>query len=156
MTVALDDVDRHILRALQLNARTSNADIARELDMAPSAILERIRKLEQRGVIAGYEARLVPKAIGIGLTAFSFVRAAGTASGKEMALALAGIPEVVEVHHVAGEDCLLVKVRVADTDALSQVLDGIKALPGISATRTTIVLSTTKETCTLPIPAGAE
>ncbi len=151
MASPLDSIDRHIVLALQSNARTSNADIARELDMAPSAILERIRKLEQRGIILGYEARLAPRLLGLGLTAFSFVRAAGTVPGKTLAAALVALDQVMEVHHVAGEDCLFVKMRVQDTDELSRTLDVVKAIPGISATRTTIVLSTEKESSRLPL-----
>lgn len=150
---ALDEVDRHILRALQANARTSNADIARELDMAPSAILERIRKLEQRGIIAGYEARLAPKALGLGLTAFVFARFSAAGGGAETDRALAAIPELSEIHHVAGEDCLLIKLRVRDTDDLSRVLGEIKQLPELIQTRTTIVLSTAKESATLALQA---
>ena len=71
----LDPTDLRILALLQANARTSNADIARDLDMAPSAILERIKKLEQKGFVTGYEARLAAKKLGLGLTAFVFVRA---------------------------------------------------------------------------------
>lgn len=149
---AFDDVDRHILRVLQLNARTSNADIARDLDMAPSAILERIRKLEQRGIITGYEARLAPKALGLGLTAFVFARFTASGGGDETDRALATIPEVSEIHHVAGEDCLLVKLRVRDTDDLSRVLGEIKQQPHLTQTRTTIVLSTAKESSTITVP----
>lgn len=152
---ALDEVDRHILRALQANARTSNADIARELDMAPSAILERIRKLEQRGIIAGYEARLAPKALGLGLTAFVFARFSAAGGGAETDRALAAIPELSEIHHVAGEDCLLIKLRVRDTDDLSRVLGQIKQQPELLQTRTTIVLSTAKESATLALEAEA-
>lgn len=154
-TAALDEVDRHILRALQANARTSNADIARELDMAPSAILERIRKLEQRGIIAGYEARLAPKALGLGLTAFVFARFSAAGGGAETDRALAAIPELSEIHHVAGEDCLLIKLRVRDTDDLSRVLGQIKQQPELIQTRTTIVLSTAKESATLALEAEA-
>lgn len=151
----LDLVDRHILQALQLNARTSNADIARELDMAPSAILERIRKLEQRGIITGYEARLAPKALGLGLTAFVFARFTAAGGGEETDRALATIPEVSEIHHVAGEDCLLIKLRVRDTDDLSRVLGEIKQQPHLIQTRTTIVLTTAKESSTIALPAEA-
>jgi Lrp/AsnC family leucine-responsive transcriptional regulator len=149
---ALDAVDRHIVNALQANARMSNADIARDLSMAPSAILERIRKLEQRGIITGYEARVAPKALGLGLTAFVFARFTATGGGAETDRALATIPEVSEIHHVAGEDCLLVKVRVRDTDDLARVLGQIKQQPDLTQTRTTIVLSTAKESSLIAIP----
>lgn len=150
----LDPIDTHIVSALQANARTSNAELARDLDMAPSAILERIRKLEQRGVITGYEARLSPRALDLGLTAFLFVQADETNGAFDTAGALTAIPEVLEVHTVAGEDCYLLKLRARDTDDLSRILrERVKRIPHVRQTRTTIVLSTQKESAQLPIPA---
>ncbi|HST89014.1 MAG TPA: Lrp/AsnC family transcriptional regulator [Ktedonobacterales bacterium] len=148
-----DDIDMHIVNILQHDARTSNADIARRLEMAPSAIFERIRKLEARGVLRGYEARVNPDALCLGLLAFVFVRADEPLGSSTAGQALAALPEVQEVHHVAGEDCYLVKVRVADTTALGHLLrDTFAAIPAIRSTRTTIVLSTLKESALLPVP----
>ena len=153
----LDPTDLAILRRLQANARISNADIARQLDMAPSAILDRIRKLEQRGVITGYLTRIAPAAVGLGLTAFVFVRTEERVGAGTIGAALARIPEVLEVHHVAGEDCYLLKVRVADTEALSHLLrERFGRLKGVQSTRTTVVLDTTKESPLLPLPAELE
>jgi len=148
----LDETDRTILELLQANARISNADIARQLDMAPSAILGRIRKLEQRGVIQGYTARIDPAAVGLGLTAFILVRTEERVGAGTIGQALARIPEVLEVHHVAGEDCYLVKVRVRDTEGLSRLLrERVGRLRAVRNTRSTIVLSTVKESQTLPL-----
>ncbi len=149
----IDGVDRRILNILQSNARTSNAEIARQVGLAPSAVFERIRKLEQRGVIRGYSAELDPKAVGLGLLGFIFVRSNEQAGGVETAERLARIPEVLEVHHVAGEDCFLVKVRARDTEALGFLLrERLGRIATITSTRTTIVLETVKETCALPVP----
>jgi Lrp/AsnC family transcriptional regulator, leucine-responsive regulatory protein len=148
----LDATDRTILELLQANARISNADIARQLDMAPSAILDRIRKLEQRGVVQGYTARIDPAAVGLGLTAFILVRTEERVGAGTIGQALARIPEVLEVHHVAGEDCYLVKVRVRDTEGLSRLLrERVGRLRAVRNTRSTIVLSTVKESQTLPL-----
>lgn len=148
----LDSVDRHILVALQTNARISNADIARDLNMAPSAILERIRKLEQRGILLGYEARIAPKKVGLGLTAFVFVRAEERTKTLKTGPLLAAIPEVQEVHNVAGEDCYVVKLRVRDTDELARLLrEKISVIATVRSTRTTIVLETIKETAQLSL-----
>lgn len=149
----LDATDLAILELLQANARVSNADIARKLDMAPSAILDRIRKLEQRGVIEGYTTRIDASAVGLGLTAFILVRTEERVGSGAIGQALARIPEVQELHHVAGEDCYLVKVRVADTEGLSRLLrERFGRLKGVRNTRSTIVLSTVKETAALPLP----
>ena len=142
-----DEIDEKILTILQQDARASNAEIARQLGMAPSAIFERIRKLEARGVIEGYETRLNPRALAAGLLAFVFVRDEASYGALETGAALAAIPEVQEVHNVAGEDCYLVKVRVADAESLSRLLrERFGAIPSIRSTRTTIVLDTLKET----------
>jgi Lrp/AsnC family leucine-responsive transcriptional regulator len=153
----IDNIDGKILSILQSDARTSNAEIARRLAMAPSAILERIRKLETRGLIEGYEARLNPKALDMGLLAFIYVRADERIGSREIGEELAVIPEVQEVHHIAGEDCYLLKVRVADTNALSELLrQRLGPIEAIRSTRTTIVLSTIKETAQIPLPSSLE
>ena len=148
----IDATDLQILTILQSNARTSNADIARQVGMAPSAILERIRKLEQRGVIQGYETRIDPQALGLGLLAYVAVRTDEKAGDECAGEQLARIPEVQEVHHVAGEDCYLLKVRVRDAKALGRLLqDQIKAVEPVRSTRTTVVLDTLRETSLLPL-----
>ena len=153
----MDETDLRIVRLLQENARTPNAEIARRLGMAPSAILERVRKLEERGVIQGYAARLNPEAVGLGLTAFVFVRSSERLGAPDTSSRLAELPEVQEVHHVAGEDCFLVKVRVANARALGTLLsDRFSAIESIVSTRSTIVMETVKETTALPLPLGEE
>ena len=148
----IDSIDSTIMNILQSNARTSNAEIARQVDLAPSAVFERIRKLEERGVIEGYSARINPKAIGLPLLAFIFVRADEKPNADKTARRVADIPEVLEVHHVAGEDCFLAKVRAPDTEALGRLLrDGLGRIETITATRTTIVLNSVKESSRLPL-----
>lgn len=150
----IDEIDRQILNILQQNARTSNAEIARQVGMAPSAVLERIRKLETRGVIRGYEARIAPEALGLNLLAFVFVRADDVGSART-GEALAEIPEVQEVHHIAGEDCYLAKVRVRDAKTLARLLRERFAGSGtVRSTRTTVVLETLRESALVPVGAG--
>ena len=149
----LDDIDTQILTVLRGNARMSNAELARTIGMAPSAIFERIRKLEARGVILGYEARLDPGAVGLGMLAFVFVRAAERVGSLDTGRLLAEIPEAQEVHQIAGEDCYLVKLRVADTADLGRILrERFGNIPSVTATRTTIALMTLKESAQLPLP----
>src|ERR1044072_4676013 len=110
----IDRTDAEILKILQANARTSNAEIARQVGLAPSAVFERIRKLGERGAIEGYSARVNPKVVELPLLAFIFVRAEESPGQTETAGLVASLPEVLEVHHVAGEDCFVAKVRAAD------------------------------------------
>jgi Lrp/AsnC family transcriptional regulator, leucine-responsive regulatory protein len=152
----IDATDAIILNILQSNARTSNAEIARQVDLAPSAVFERIRKLEERGVIEGYTARIRPAAIGLPLLAFIFIRDDEKPGDSKTAGRVADIPEVLEVHHVAGEDCLLVKARVQDTEALGRLLrERLGRIATITSTRTTIVLGSVKESSRLAIEAEA-
>lgn len=148
----LDTIDREILSILQSQARTSNADVARAVGLVPSATLERIRKLEKMGVIRGYETLLDPRAVGAGLLAFVFVRTNECVGQACTGDELAKIPEVLEVHHVAGEDCYLAKVRAASTEVLGKLLrEKFGAISTVVSTRTTIVLETLKESGRLPL-----
>ena len=148
----IDDIDRSIITVLQEDARTSNAEIARRVGMAPSAILERIRKLEERGVIKGYSVKLDPALLGHGLLAFILVRTEGGGWGKEIGEKLSEIPEIQEIHHIAGEDCFLIKARVRDTSALGTLVrDQLSIITSLRSTRTTIVLHTAKETTAIPL-----
>lgn len=151
----IDGTDRQIMAILQDNARISNAEIARQVGMAPSAVLERVRKLEERGIIEGYTARLSPRALERGLVAFVFVQADEPVGQEEAGRVLAEFPEVQEVHHVAGEDCYLVKVRTADPESLGRLLrERFGAIASVRSTRTTVVLETVKESSALPVLEG--
>lgn len=151
----IDDVDRQLLNFLQADARISNAELARRVGMAPSGVLERVKKLEERGFIRGYEARLDPRRLGWGLVAFTYVRSNDPVGGIATAEMLAAIPEVQEVHHIAGEDCYLIKIRVADVEALGRLLrEEIGVIPAIRSTRSTIVMETLKESATVTVPGG--
>lgn len=148
----LDDIDRKILELLQADGRMTNVDLSRRVGMAPSAIFERVRRLEQRGVITGYAARVDPKAVDRPLLAYVLVRSderIGTSSSGE---ALAKLPEVLEVHHVAGQDSYLVKVRVKDPEALGKLLrDRFGAIESVRSTQSIIALDTFKDTWALTI-----
>ncbi len=149
----LDKTDHYILRLMQQNARISNADLARELGMAPSGVLERVKKLEQKNVIQQYTARINPVALQQKLLAFIFMKAADGPGSNATAQELAKIPEVQEVHHVAGDDCYLIKVRTCDSASLMQLMrNSFGKIPNITGTRTTIVLETVKEQQQLVIP----
>jgi len=152
MEYNLDQVDLQIIRTIQDNARINNADIARELGMAPSAILERVKKLEQKDVILQYHAKINPAALGQTLLSFIFIKCADIME-DHIPQMLSEIPEVQEVHDIAGDDGYLIKVRTADTAGLVDLMrNSIGKIDGILSTRTTIVLETIKEHQKLVIP----
>jgi Lrp/AsnC family leucine-responsive transcriptional regulator len=151
--IILDKTDLHILRLMQENARISNADLARELGMAPSGILERVKKLEQKNVILQYTTRINSDALQQKMLAFIFMKAADGPGCNDTARELAKIPEVQEVHHIAGDDCYLVKVRTYDSASLMHLMrNSFGKIPNLLSTRTTIVLETVKEQQQLVIP----
>ena len=151
--IVLDKIDLSILRLMQENARISNADMARELNMAPSGVLERVKKLEQKNVILQYTARLNPMLLQKKLLAFIFMKATDGLGCSTTGKALAKIPEVQEVHQIAGEDCYLVKVRTADSASLMELMRSqFSKIPNILSTRTTIVMETVKEQQQIIIP----
>lgn len=150
----IDDTSLKILQILQKKARIPNVEVARQVGLAPSAVLERIRKLEKQGIIDGYEVRLNPERFNKSLVAFIFVWVTMQANHKRVGEALSDIPEVQEVHFVAGEDCYLIKVRVADTPELENLLQKkILGIKTIRSVKTNIVLSTQKETSRIPLDA---
>lgn len=148
----MDEISFKILKILQAKARIPNVEVARQVGLAPSAVLERIRKLEKRGIIEGYEVRLNPKYFTKSLVAFVTVWTRPGHADGEVGRALAAIDSVQEVHLVAGEDAYLVKLRAADPLALGQVVRReIAGIRGVRSTRTAIALETVKETARIPI-----
>jgi Lrp/AsnC family leucine-responsive transcriptional regulator len=149
----IDEIDVSLLDILQYNARTSQSDLAKAVGLAPSAVLERLRKLESKGVIKDYVALIDPQAVDRGLLAFVSVRTSEHGPEMPSAYELGKIPEVLEVHHVAGDDCYLLKVRARDAEHLGQLLrQQISSQANVLSTRTTIVLETVKEDPRIAIP----
>jgi len=148
----LDDISLKILKILQKKARIPNVEVARQVGMAPSAVLERIRKLENQGIIDGYEVRLNPQRFAKGLVAFVTAKIVKLVDETQVGDILSLIPEVQEVHYVAGDDAFLVKVRGIDPGELGRLIrEKIKSIDGVCSTSTAIVFSTYKETAQIPI-----
>ena len=143
-----DAIDLHILKELQADARASHAAIARKVGITPPSVYERVKKLEQRGVICGYQTLLDPEAIGKPVVAFISVwleggsryATDGTISDKIM-----NDPDVLEVHLIAGDENFLVKARAESNKALENLISRIRSINGIQRTRTTIALTSLVE-----------
>ena len=154
----IDDIDLKILTLLQENARIAQVEIAKVVGLAPSAVLERMRKLEARGAIRGYVALVDPHVVDHRMLAFVAVRTSAVGQDERVvAQRLAAIPEVLEVHYVAGDDCLLLKMRARDAEHVGELLrQQVGTVPGVRSTRTTIVLGSIKETPRLPMAIETE
>ncbi len=153
----IDKLDRQILTALTCNGRVRWSALAEQLGVSAPAIADRVRRLESGGAIAGYTARLDAEKLGIELTAFITVTLEHPGYRQEFIDYVQANDSIQSCHHIIGEGDYLLKVRCRRTADLEQLLsEEIKALPGISQTRTTISLSTVKDKATLPIELPIE
>ncbi len=151
--IELDEVDLTILSLMQPDARMQNAALAKELGMAPSAVLERVRKLEEKGIIRSYSTNIEPSALDLKLLAFIFIKSSTGPGNENVGRQLVKMPEVLELHNIAGEDCYIIKVRSTDTQALAQFMRvKLGKIAGIISTKSTIVLETLKEDNYLAVP----
>jgi Lrp/AsnC family leucine-responsive transcriptional regulator len=150
----LDDIDSKAIGVLLADGRVSWADLGTALGLSAPAAAERVRRLQERGLVRGFAAVLDPDAAGFPVLAFVAVALARQDARRAFLDAVRRHPSILECHHVAGDDDFLLKVRarsLAELDAL--LSDELKGRLGIARTRTTIVLGTAKETARLP--AGA-
>ena len=149
----MDRLDLKALETLVEQGRITWAELASVLGLSAPAAADRVRQLESSGVIHHYTAILDPDALGFHLTAFIAVSLERPRHRDGFLEAVQNIPEVQECHHVAGEDDYWLKVRCFNTRHLDWLLtERIKTIDGVTRTRTTIVLNTTKETAALPLP----
>ena len=140
----MEQLDRHIVELLVADGRMSYTDLGKATGLSTSAVHQRVRRLEQRGVIRGYAAIVDPEAVGLSLTAFISVAPFDPSAPDDIAERLAEVAEIEACHSVAGDENYILKVRVATPGDLEHLLARIRALAGVS-TRTTVVLSTPYE-----------
>ncbi|GGP96759.1 transcriptional regulator [Streptosporangium pseudovulgare] len=140
--VIVDDIDRELLALLQADATQSYAALGEAVGLSSGATHERVRKLRRRGVIRRTSVEVDPAAVGKGVAAFVMVDANAWMGGAETAEALAALPWIEEAHVVAGSASLLVKVRTSSTEDLQAVLRHLHGVPGVTGTRTVVVLET--------------
>jgi Lrp/AsnC family transcriptional regulator, leucine-responsive regulatory protein len=137
----VEDLDRQIVRLLAADGRRSYTDLARDTGLSVSALHQRVRRLEKRGVIRGYHADVDCDEVGLPLTAFISIKPIDPAAPDDAPERLARLPAIEACHSVAGEESYILKVRVASPDALEHLLQDIRAAANVT-TRTTVVLST--------------
>jgi len=150
----LDQTDLKILSILQNNGRCHLAEIAKEVALSSPAVMERLKKLEAQGIIKGYQAILDPKKVGKDVTAFVGVSVAHQKYIDAFASYVSRQRDVLECHHVTGEESFILKVRTANTDSLEKLLGDIRSLEGVTGTITKLVLSSVKESQKLEFDNG--
>lgn len=142
----LDEIDLQILRTLQKNGRRKRNQLAEEVGLSIPSVSERLNKLESRGLIEGYYAKINRKAFGYDIMAFILVMMDSSKHYKNFITKVEKYPFILECHAVLGEGSHLLKTIVSNTEALEKLLGEIQSWPGVTGTKTTYVLSTVKET----------
>lgn len=149
----IDHIDLKILYILQNNGRTRLADIADEVELSAPAVMERVKKLEASGVIKGYQALVDGKKVGKDVTAFIGVSIGNQRNIDQFATEMLRYRDVLECHHVTGDESYILKVKSANTGSLEKLLGQIRSVEGVTRTVTKIVLSTAKEGQVLELDA---
>lgn len=146
----MDEIDRQIVTWLQEDARLSNAALAEKVGLTASTVHERVKKLERKGIVKGYIALVDPELLGKPITAFIRLTVGSATESyieakTDIIEACQAEPDVLECHGVAGEDCYILKVRVAGPKRLEELIERIRCRAPVSRSTTSIVLSTFKE-----------
>ena len=148
----MDSFDAKAIRLLMRNGRATWAEVGQLLGLSAPSAADRVRKLEQAGVIRGYAALIDPASVGRPLTAFISVSLASHQNRRAFLRAIEKLDQVAECHHITGDDDYLLKVRCRGTQDLDNLLaKELKENLGVARTRTTIVLSTAKESVRVPL-----
>jgi Lrp/AsnC family leucine-responsive transcriptional regulator len=141
----LDKIDLQILDILQNDGRRRLADIGEDVDLSAPAVMERVKKLEASGVIRGYQALVDSKKVGKDITAFIGVSIGNQGDMEKFAAQMMRHGDVLECHHVTGDESFILKVKSANTSALEKLLAELRSVSGVTRTVTKVVLSTAKE-----------
>lgn len=156
LSTDLDLIDLEILRAIQKNGRIHQGTLAEQVKLSSPAVSERLRKLEDKGVITGFAAQLEPKHLALDITAFIMVRVDSSPNYPMFLARAIEHEEVMECHAITGEASHVMKIRTRNTETLEALLSEIQRWPGVIGTRTNLVLSTHKESMALPLSHADE
>ena len=145
MYTDLDDIDLKILSILQENCKTSLNKIGQSIGLSAPSVMERIRKLEERGVVRGYHAELDARLLGLDVTAFVFLTGGQAKMVGDIEKSIVKLPGILECHHITGPYTLLLKVKTKSSKDLEKLLNEIWSMPGVDRTETMVALSTSSE-----------
>jgi len=146
-----DEIDARILDILQKKGRTRRNDLAEAVGLSLPSVSERLRKLEEQGIISGYHAKLDAKKLGRDITAFIFVAVDSSRHYGTFLEHAREVDEILECHAITGEGTHLLKVRTTNTASLEKLLAKVQAWSGVVRTQTDVVLSTSKETSRIKV-----
>lgn len=152
----MDDIDSRLVSALTEQGRSGWAELGRAVGLSGPSVQERVRRLEDRGVITGYRAQVDAARIGLGVSALVGLYQADGAETEDVAERLRDVVEVEDCWYVAGDENFVVKVRASDVAALEAVVGKLRRVLGVARTRTTVVLSTRWEGRPVPLPPTDE
>ena len=147
----IDGIDLQLLELLQTQGRTKRNELAEKVNLSLPAVSERLRRLEEHGVIRGFAAVVQPQRVGLDITAFIFVSVESSSYYDGFIKRAAKVDEIQECHAITGEGSHLLKVRTQNTSTLEKLLSTVQAWPGVKNTKTCLVLSTSKETTAVPL-----
>jgi DNA-binding Lrp family transcriptional regulator len=150
----IDQTDRKILNILQENAKITNAQLAKDIDLSPAPTLERVKKLENLGLIRSYHAKLDTKKLGLGVTTFIMVKLAkyNKKSNDEFVRKIRDIKEIIECHFVTGSSHCMLKVIASDIETYQNlIIEKLSAIDEIANMQTMVILSTVKDESVMPI-----
>lgn len=153
-SIKLDKIDRKILEILQTNAKITNAQLSKEIGLSPAPTLERVKKLEQSGIIRSYHAKLENEKIGLGVSTFVQVTLMGHNKENMDAFveAISKVDEVIECHHVTGSGDFVLKVVAKDISSYQKLmLEKISEIPVVDGLQSMVILSTYKDSKRMPI-----
>jgi Lrp/AsnC family leucine-responsive transcriptional regulator len=150
----IDDIDRKILEILQARAKITNARLSEEIGLSPAPTLERVKKLEQMGIIASYHAKLDPEKLGLGVTTFVLATLSGhnRANIERFITEIEKIPEVIECHHITGAGDFILKVIARDIGSYQKLmLEKVTEIEQVDNMQSMVVLSTFKDSKVIPV-----
>ena len=151
----IDQIDRQILEILQSRAKITNARLSEEIGLSPAPTLERVKKLEQMGVITSYHARVDPHKIGLGVSTFVLVSLMGhnKANIEGFIQAINRIPEIIECHHITGAGDFILRIIAKDISSYQKLmLEKVSEIKEVDSMQSMVVLSTFKDSKVLPVP----
>jgi Lrp/AsnC family leucine-responsive transcriptional regulator len=148
----MDGIDRQLLGELQSDSKRSLKDIGAAVGLSAPSVMERVRKLENAGIIKGYHALLDARKVGLDISAFIGVSISNPPELAEFETWVEDIPQILECHHVTGGHTLLLKVKTRNTEDLEKLISRIRSMEGVASTETMVVLSTHTERVELALP----